>query len=315
VSPRKEKNRTTGGACGQPHRRAGSLLAVAALLLGLRAPGQANDKPDEASLVAQAVALRLQGRDQEAFDLLARAWQTYPTPRVEAQLGLAAQALGQWVLAEKHLSEALLANQDDWIAHRRKVLEQSLLVVRRKVGTLEVLANVSGASLLIDGQGAARLPLRAPLRLPAGTVVVQVQSPGYLPVQRPVTITGGQLARENVLLVPLPVPLPTPRAAAAPARAPALAVQAERPPPPRSDRRNRRILYALLGTAAAGAGLSLWSGLDTLSARDRYRTDPTASGYQDGLGRQRRTNLLLIGTGVVSAVAALWSVVGHRGAP
>ena len=35
--------------------------------------------------------------------------------------------------------------------------------------------------------------------------------------------------------------------------------------------------------------MALWSGLDTLSARDKYVDAPTKDGYDKGVSRQRRT--------------------------
>jgi hypothetical protein len=84
-------------------------------------------------------------------------------------------------------------------------------------------------------------------------------------------------------------------------------------PPAPSSGRQRRVLYVLLGATAAGAGLSGWSAANTLAARDRYVADPTEAGYRDGLGRQRRTNLALLGTGLLAAGALAWGLITDWG--
>jgi hypothetical protein len=63
------------------------------------------------------------------------------------------------------------------------------------------------------------------------------------------------------------------------------------------------------GLTAALAGLTVWSGLDTVSAREQYDEKPTPEGLDEGRGKQRRTNVLLGATLVVAistGVAAAW---------
>jgi hypothetical protein len=278
---------------------------------------------DEPALVAQGVALRLQGHDEAAFEVFSHAWERFRTPRASAQMGLAAQALGRWVVAETQLAGAL-ASDDAWVAGKRKTLEDALTVVRKRIGSLEVLADVPGADVLVNGQIVGQLPLPAPLRLPAGTVVLQVQAKGYVQVQRSVMVEGGQLARESFQLARvtpvIPLSAATSEAAsatAAPSAGAPLLSASDAPPPAAGggDTRRRRILYGAIGLTAAGLGLSTWSGIDTLSARDAYVERPTEQGYRDGLGLQRRTNVLMIGTGIVAAGALAWALITDWGAP
>jgi len=73
------------------------------------------------------------------------------------------------------------------------------------------------------------------------------------------------------------------------------------PPPPPSPLQSK---WTFIGTATATAvvgGLALWSGLDTLSARDRYVDTPTEAGYHDGVSKEKRTNWLIGGTAVLGA--------------
>ncbi len=60
------------------------------------------------------------------------------------------------------------------------------------------------------------------------------------------------------------------------------------------------------GVTVGVAGVLLWSGLDTLKARDAYVTSPSEAGYVDGTGRELRTNVLI---GVTAALGAA-TVVG-----
>ncbi len=280
----------------------------------------AADQADEDSLLKQGVALRGDGRDAEAFDLFSKAWERYHSPRAEAQLGLTAQALGRWALAETHLNAAL-ESEDKWITGHRRTLENALKVVRKRLGSLEVLADAPDAEVLVDGQVLGKLPLGGPLRLPAGTAVLQVQAPGYLPVQRSVTVVPEQLGRESFQLVrvqallPPTMNLPPTTAASPAAAAPAAVLGAQTTPAPEaSPGRHLGVLYGGAAATIVGVGLTTWSGLNTLSARDRYVAQPTEELYKDGIGRQRRTNMLLIGTCVLAATTVAWGLISNWGA-
>jgi hypothetical protein len=95
------------------------------------------------------------------------------------------------------------------------------------------------------------------------------------------------------------------------------------PPKPAPDRRTEPppakpfgplVVVAGAGLTAVGVGLTIWSGLDAQKnpGPDAVRADCVGQGescpqYQQGLGAQRRTNVLL---GVTAGVAAVTAVVG-----
>jgi hypothetical protein len=127
--------------------------------------------------------------------------------------------------------------------------------------------------------------------------MLQARADGYVPSQRQVTVVAGQLSRESFTLLPLdkaPASSPPPPPAFVETPAPP-------PPPPPSPLQSK---WTFIGAAAATAvvgGVALWSGLDTLSARDRYEKTPTEEGYHDGVSRERRTNWLIGGTAALGA--------------
>jgi hypothetical protein len=77
----------------------------------------------------------------------------------------------------------------------------------------------------------------------------------------------------------------------------------------------------IIGAAAAaiGAGVTVWSGLDTLAARDAFDAAPTQDNLDAGRAKQLRTNALLgvtIGLGALTGAAAIWLVDwGDRAPP
>ena len=70
-----------------------------------------------------------------------------------------------------------------------------------------------------------------------------------------------------------------------------------------------------IATVAAGAA-TIWSGIDTLTARDEYVAAPTRERYEEGVALERRTNILIGVTsafGVATAVTTLLAIT--RGDP
>ena len=89
----------------------------------------------------------------------------------------------------------------------------------------------------------------------------------------------------------------------------------EREPEPGKGKGLRPVWFwtGAAATAVLG-GATVWSGLDTNSARDDFDKNPTQTGYDDGVSKQKRTNLLFgltavvgVGTGVVGAFFTDWS--------
>lgn len=156
--------------------------------------------PDADALIAQGVTLRTQQRDAEALALFERANAMTPSPRALAQIALAEQALNRWVAAERHLREALASASDPWIARNAPALRSALGVIDSHLGRLEVRTNVPGAELWVSAVREGTLPLTAPLRVPVGSLPIEVRAAGYQPATRTVTITTGNITTETITL-------------------------------------------------------------------------------------------------------------------
>lgn len=180
-----------------------NLLAFLALEVLLSAGTRSvNAAPaDEAEkLVQEGISLRTEFRDLDALDRFQRAYQLAHTPRIEAQIGAAEQALGQWVDAEGHVSQALNSSNDPWINKNRDTLESALLTIRSHIGVLDILGGPVGAEILVDGRQVGRMPLLAPLHLPAGRSTIEVTAPEYFPVTRIVQLEARKFTRETIVL-------------------------------------------------------------------------------------------------------------------
>lgn len=173
------------------------LAAIA--LVAAAAPARADDDPE--ALIAHGVALREQGKDDEALAEFRRAFAIAPTPRARAQMALAEQALGLWAPAEEHLGAALKEAKDPWIQRNKAPLAQSMKIIQQHLGTLVLRGGVDGAEVLVDGAKIGALPLPPDgKRVEAGQRTLEVRADGYYPISRIVTIPPGETARETIEL-------------------------------------------------------------------------------------------------------------------
>lgn len=168
------------------------------------APAEVAETPPSAEvLVEQGIAQRRAGDDRGAVDSFRRAYGLSPLPRTAAQLGLACQAVGQWVEAHERLTEALAAADDAWVARNRDALVQALGVVQAEVGTVEILVEgevPEGARASLGGRDLGALPMAGAVVALAGEEALEVTALGHRTVRRDVRVRAGQLNRVTVAL-------------------------------------------------------------------------------------------------------------------
>ncbi|MBW2465469.1 MAG: hypothetical protein JRH11_27730 [Deltaproteobacteria bacterium] len=77
------------------------------------------------------------------------------------------------------------------------------------------------------------------------------------------------------------------------------------------------VTLAMMGATAGMAGVAIWSGIDTNNAKAAYDSNPTLPGYEDGLEREARTNILIgvaagtLGVTLLMAIFTDWSFGGE----
>ena len=244
--------------------------AIAAIVLFLAWPAvvraqepssSAASESDE-ELIAAGVELRKQGQDAEALARFERAYALRPSPHAAAQIGLAHQALAQWIEAERSLIEALHA-PDDWVTRHRAPLESSLAAVQAHLGWLRVDSNVAGAEVSVGGQVVGRAPLERPIRVVAGDVLLEVTAPGYDRIQRTVHVEA-KTQRDEVLTFVAP-----------------------QGPPPSSPGVGQERSSVVRPPPAAGAGQAAWitlgtaAGLLVVGAAGLVTREVEAEAYDD----------------------------------
>ncbi len=183
---------------GQSFGKGRSKSGEAAASASARQPDQADE------LIRQGVELRKSGNDDKALEAFRTSFQLQPTPRAQAQMALAEQALGLWVDAERDLKEALRATTDPWVSKNAKALSGAMATVEQHLGSLQLLGTPAGAVVKIDERVVGKLPFEQPIRVTVGEVLVSVSSDGYFEIDRRITVSVGRLVRESIALHPQP---------------------------------------------------------------------------------------------------------------
>jgi hypothetical protein len=254
-------------------------------------------------LIERGIDLRVQHKDREALEQFKKAYDVQATPRALAQIGLAEQALGSWADAEKHLSEALKSS-DPWILKNHDLLAESLRVVGAHLGSLEIESSVPGAELFVNGVKVSGLPLSAPVRLDAGTAVIEVRKRGYVTVKRPVDISAGAVAPERVVLVQEAV---VPQASALAAAVPSSAAPSPVASPPRAA--TPVAAYVLGGVGIAGFVVAGTFGALALSKKGQLSSD-CVDGHLCGSPADSDANKAAHRDALIADVGAAVGVVG-----
>jgi hypothetical protein len=184
-----------------------SSLGMALLLLGvLTTPVLAQRSSDVENLIRKGSELRRQGKDHLALPYYQRAYDTSPTGRTAAQLGLCEMQLGYFLLASDHMGEALASNGDPWVEKYRSVLDQSLRSVKSHITDVEVAGTPSGAEVLLDEKSVGHVPLSAPLRMVAGpSHKIRLHAEGYQDGSETIAGHGGETVKLSLQLARSPV--------------------------------------------------------------------------------------------------------------
>jgi hypothetical protein len=306
-----------------------SVASVGVAAVG-RSVAWAADPAKAEALIQQANELRRQGRDQRALPLLQQAYELARTPRTAAQLGLAELALGYWVEAEDHLSQALNpVAHHPWVDKNRAVLEGSLKSARSHLAELTIDGRPDGAEVRLNGKAIGTTPLPGAVKVSEGRAEIELRRAGHATATRTLTVAGGSAERVSIELVPVavtppvavaanPAPVPVPASPAIDLRRPARA--AELP-------RWRRVLpWSLAGGAALGLAVGIWQhaawrgkqgdfeAIGACGANAPMRgADPRCGGLYDDLSGDRTRAFVAYGVaGALGAGAAVLLLMNSR---
>ena len=176
-------------------------LGLLAGVIVLAAPAAARAESDSDALLRRGVELRRAGKDDQAVEKFRQAYKIRPTSRARAQVGLAEQALGQWIDAESDLLAALGNATDSWIVKNKPALSQALATVQDHLGNLQILGAPPGAIVKVDDRDVGTLPMPEPAHVNAGEVLVSVSAPGHVEIRRKLTVSPHGMLRDSFNLV------------------------------------------------------------------------------------------------------------------
>ena len=180
-------------------------LVILAILLSIPTLVHAQSS---AELIEQGVALREEGRDEEALARFEAAYQDLGSGEALAQIALAEQALGRLVESEAHLMSALAETADRFVRRNRAALENALEEVRSGLGDLELHGGPPGAEVWIGDISRGILPFAAPIRVPLGSVRVEIRERGHRTEESSVEVRAGVVARLELTTEPTATPPP-----------------------------------------------------------------------------------------------------------
>lgn len=163
---------------------------------------------------------------------------------------------------------------------------QRLSRLRPKLGRLDVTVQGGTAeSLMIDGRAAEP----GESYVDPGDHIITATLDGQA-IDKRVNVVAG--ARVNVLLEKTPeLPKPEP-------------VEPRKPPPREEKPLHPAVFLTGLGLTAVSGALLIWSGVDTNAALDAFERNPTQAGYDEGLSKEIRTNVLIATTSVLGVASA-----------
>jgi hypothetical protein len=186
------------------HRiRSWPLVFVAIAFVSM--PARADDAA--VVLLRQGVALRREGRDEDALTLFRRAYALTPSPVAQAQIALAEEALGRWVDAERDLAAALENLDDPWILSNEDVLAGARGDIAHHLAWIRVVVDVPGVEAKLGEQ---RLRPGVEERVVAGSGVLELEAAGYDDVSLGVELRPGEHHEMPVTMVRVRTPVAEP---------------------------------------------------------------------------------------------------------
>lgn len=274
-------------ACAQP-----------AFAEGGGAPSE-EDKREASAHFHRGAELFQEGVYRAALVELQRAYEIVPNYRVLYNIGQTQVALGEFVEAKRTL-EAFLAQGGTAIdAKRRAEIEAQLSHLEKRIATLLIEADRSGAEVLVNGAVVGTTPLSSGVPVNVGRQRIEARTADGASASVEIDVAGGDRTSVRLVLVS-----PTPVVVAAPAPL----------SPPRKPERTlptrTRWAIGLLSSAGAVAIAGGITALLSRSAHDDYESalrrrpgDPSdIEEARDRLSRRAIAADVLFGTAIAAGV-------------
>lgn len=188
-------------------RRVASLLLALVLSAPSSAlaeePWQTDPESVAKELFFRGVTLLEAGDSERALDAFLRSRATIPRRGNTLNAAICLEKLGRYDEALELYEDVVARFAADVSAADRAALTATMADLRKRVGGLEVVANVTGASVQVDGRQRGTLPLSSPIRVTAGPHVVRVVRNGYETFAAKIEVRAQESASLDAVLEPL----------------------------------------------------------------------------------------------------------------
>lgn len=247
-------------------------LSPPALAEGAQPPaGKSREAAEARSHFERAAALYKEGNFDAALVEFSRAYELLPNYRVLFNIGQVHVELHDYVSALRAFEDYLRQGGEDLPAERREQVERDIAQMKTRVSELRIKVDVAGAELAVDGKSVGTSPFRKPILVSAGVRHLRVSKAGYLPIERELSVAGGDTPEIALTLEPAEP--------GAPAKSPARA-DVETAPHSRPLGSEAWISLGATGVFASGAVvfavLAQAKNKDLDTELDRLPANPTA---------------------------------------
>lgn len=228
-------------------------------------PGSVGNAEEASRHFQRAVELYRERRFDSALVEFTRAYELAPDYRIMYNIGQVQLERDDYVAAVKAFNQYLKEGGAGISEARVAEVRAEATRLEGRIGRLNVIANVDGAELLVDGEPVGVLPLAA-VRVNSGVRHVTVRKQGYETQEQRLPVTGGE---EKTLTVNLKRQGGDAVGPAAPKAAETVDNQPPAPPA-EPDSAPNPWFWVSLGATVAAAGATTTFALLTSGAQDDY---------------------------------------------
>lgn len=182
------------------------LLSLDVAVASAAEPANRGSTAEASTHFNRGVELYREGNLDAALAEFARANELAPNYRLLYNMAQLQSERHEYVRAIELLMQYLAQGGSEIAPARRKEVEQEQVRLRERVATLWVTADVETATLWINDQRVATLPLREPVLLNAGIARLRVEADGRKTYTKDLNVAGGDRPRLELVLEATPMP-------------------------------------------------------------------------------------------------------------
>lgn len=268
--------------------------SVIALLVAAAAPaGAAGPEEQARAHYDRATELFSQGNYPAALSELQRAGELRPSYKLFHGIAQVHVAMNDPASAIDAYRKYLQQGGERIAPERRREVSDEISALTRRVATVTITADVSGAEVWVDDARMGTTPLRTPLLLNAGQHRLTLRHANFPERSRRVTAVGGAseryelTLRENPAPKPQPVPAPSDAPGVEPSSLAAASTESSSIATLEGADEGSRRKYAWMGWAATGvlAAGAVVTGVVALSSNSGLDDDRESANAPDGPSR------------------------------